>query len=169
MHFPKDRGQEVVANVHDGIKSRDSRKRSVGEIERHHISFAETNVGVQPVGLFQHSRRKIQTEDGCTGVVQVARDVTGTATHVTHLAAPRDFRGETIEQLSIERLVPEFVGDSAGIFIRQLVVAFSNRLCEVVVHRDCAGLLQPLAIILPRGGRGLTDAEYEWQWKEFCP
>jgi len=60
--------------------------------------------------------------------------VTRTTAHVTHFATSYDFSGEAIEQFSVKRLVLKFVKNSAGILVRDPIITFANRLCDVVVH-----------------------------------
>jgi hypothetical protein len=76
--------------------------------------------------FFQHSWREIQTEDRCASVVQIAGDVTGAAAHVTNLATSCDFSGEAIEQFAVKGLVLKFIGNPAGILVRNPVIALAD-------------------------------------------
>src|ERR1700728_5126117 len=89
-HFTKYRKQRFFGKVNDGIKCRDPSKCSIGKVQRHHVSFPEGNVWIELPGLLQHSRRKIQTENGCASIAQVAGDVAGAAAHVTYVATSYD-------------------------------------------------------------------------------
>src|SRR5438034_3414701 len=61
--------------------------------------------------------------------------MTGPAAHVTHFATPCDISGKAIEQVAVEGLVLKLVENSAGVLIREPIIACTNRLCDVVVHR----------------------------------
>ena len=67
-------------------------------------------------------------------IAQVASDLAGAAAHVAYLASSVGLLGEAVEQFAIERLVPQFVEDSAGIFLGEAVVAFADRVDGVVVQ-----------------------------------
>ena len=90
--------------------------------------------GLNRRGLLQHSRRKIQTENGCVDIAQVSGDLTGPTAPVTYFASSHNFSGKAIEQFSVKRLVLKFVENSACILVREPIITFTNRLCHVVIH-----------------------------------
>jgi hypothetical protein len=49
--------------------------------------------------------------------------------------------GEAAEQLAIQWFVLKFVEKSAGVFHGQPVVAFTDRLCDLIVHLNVARIL----------------------------
>ena len=79
--------------------------------------------------------------------------MTRTAAHVTHFATTYDFSGEAIEQFSVERLLLKLVEKSACVLFRDSIVAFANRLCDVVVHTNLLDDAKSApAAIVPSGG-----------------
>src|SRR5580693_2824455 len=134
LHFPKYRRQRFLRNIDNRIEGRDARQRRVLKIQRQHVSFAEGNVGIELSRLLQHSRRQIETKNTGARLAQIARDVTRPAAHVAHFPDFRDFSREAIEQLPVEWLVPKLVENPARVLIRELIVTFPNRVCDVVAH-----------------------------------
>src|SRR5579872_3093658 len=136
LDFLKNQRQRLPGNVDDGIKGDDSGQAVVGNLERHHVSFAKRNVGIQLACLLYHAWRKVEAKNGCTGLMQESRDVTRAAAYVAYLATTGSRAGKTLEQFAIERFVLEFVGDSAGVFFGEAIVTFANCFGEEVGHGD---------------------------------
>src|SRR5579872_4945768 len=134
LDFLKNQRQRLPGNVDDGIKGDDSGQAVVGNLERHHVSFAKRNVGIQLACLLYHAWRKVEAKNRCTGLMQESRDVTRAAAYVAYLAAAGSRAGKTLEQFAIERFVLEFVGDSAGVFFGEAIVTFANCFGEEVGH-----------------------------------
>jgi hypothetical protein len=61
-------------------------------------------------------------------------DVAGAAAHIADLPFAFQPRSEAGEQFSIERFVLQFGGDVARVFIGDAVVAFLNRVKDLLVH-----------------------------------
>jgi hypothetical protein len=95
--IPKDRGQRCFGNVDDGIERGNPCKCSIRKVQGHHVSFPKGNVWAESSCLLQHSRRKIQAENGCAGIAQVSGDLTGPTAHITYLASSPDFSGKALE------------------------------------------------------------------------
>lgn len=60
--------------------------------------------------------------------------MTWSAAHIAHLATSPDFSNETVEQLSVKRLMLKLVENAAGVLGRETIIAFANLACEVVPH-----------------------------------
>jgi hypothetical protein len=90
--------------------------------------------------LFCHSGRDIQAEDGCAHVPQIPGDMTGATAHIAYFATSCDFSSETVEQLSVKRLMLKLVENPACVLVGEAIIAFANRGCDVVRHSSRARL-----------------------------
>jgi hypothetical protein len=134
MHFGEGGDQRGFGDVHDRIEGGDAGEGIAGQIEREHVAFAEVHAGIEAPSMDQHGGREVEAEDGRAGVVEIARDVAGTAAHVADYAASGCGGGETIEQLAVEGLIAQFVENPAGVLIGDAVVAVANGLRGTIRH-----------------------------------
>src|SRR5215813_1753669 len=89
---------------------------------------------VEASRLFDHSRRKIQTEHICVCIAKIARNVAGTTSHLAYLASGLDLGGETIEHFAVERLLCKLIGKMARILVCEPVVILSDCLRDRLDH-----------------------------------
>src|SRR5579863_9826850 len=148
-----------MRNIDNGIESGNPTETPILKIQSQHIAHAKRNIRIQSPGLLQHSRRKIQPKKDNSRIAQIACDLPGPTTHGAYFAASGDLRGETPEQLTVQRLVLKFVKNSERIFIREPLVAFANWLGNIVVHDSKTLIFQNL--IFQNGSADNTKVTWE--------
>src|SRR5713101_6368356 len=124
IRFTKYLEKRGLRDVHNRVERGDTGQRSLGDVERHHVSLPEWDVRVQSPRLLQHSAREIQPKDRQLRFPQIARHVTRPAAQVGNLALPPHPRGNSVQQLAVQRLVLQLVINPAGVLLRQFVVSF---------------------------------------------
>ena len=91
------------------------------EAEKLGVRFA-FDVGIQGSCLLDHTRRDVHAEDFHAKRVQIARNVSRSATHVAHRAILPNLRRKTLQQFSIKRFVRQLIVHSARILFGELTV-----------------------------------------------
>ena len=112
--------------VHDRIecdKPREARRR---QAERPHVAHPELESGVEPRCAPDHLRGDIDADDRHALIVKVFRDVSGAATNVGHEPSAACILGETIQEMSVERLPIQLRGQMRGIGVGGRVVTLTN-------------------------------------------
>src|SRR5262245_21572174 len=110
-------------DVEDGVEGRDAGPCAVRRIQRHHVALPELDVRCQPTRSLDHGRRQVDATDVNATLAQVTSNVSGAATHVARRADVAHARGEPVEQLSVDRLVLQFLEDATDILVGYEVVA----------------------------------------------
>src|SRR5262245_57151425 len=82
-----------------------------------HVALPELDVGIQTASLSEHALGEIDSRDVDAALAEIACDVTGPAAEIADGPDPLRRGGEAVEQLPVERLVRELVGDAAGVFV----------------------------------------------------
>jgi hypothetical protein len=106
------------------------------EMGGHFIRLEEVEVDFwrELPGTIDHRGREIDAADVDALLVQVSGDVTGSAAHVADGADVADARGEPVEQLAVERLVPQFVEDAVDVLVGDKIVCVAAGIRFLRVH-----------------------------------
>ena len=105
-HFAENCGQQVSRNVHDLVEGDHARETSILKMKCQHVSDLKRYIRIESLGLFHHSRGKVESKDLCQpSVPQIAGNVTGATPNIEHIASALNLGCEATQEFPVKRLV----------------------------------------------------------------
>src|SRR6185436_2293281 len=107
----------------DRVEGNHAGPRPVRYVEGAHVALLERHPRVQGAGLPDHGRGEIDADDLQAAVVEIAADVAGSAADVADGSGTAYGGGEPVEELAVQRLVPQLVVDPPDVLLGHAIVA----------------------------------------------
>lgn len=114
--------KSAVGDVDERVKRHEPGPSPIGNFESGKVSLAEGELGIEAPAHGQHGRGQVDSDHVDPLIGEITRDVTRSAPQIAHCAPPRQPSSKAVEQLTVEGLAAQFVGERRCIAIGDRVV-----------------------------------------------